>query len=39
MLDVSQEQTDLINGSAYKDYIKILYLPAELQAEGGFCLL
>jgi AraC-like DNA-binding protein len=36
LLDVSQEQTDLINGPAYKDYIKILYLPAGYKLRVDF---
>jgi AraC-like DNA-binding protein len=36
MLHVSQEQTEVINGSAYKEYIKILYLPANYKLRVDF---
>jgi AraC-like DNA-binding protein len=36
LLHVSQEQTDAINGPAYKDYIKILYLPAGYKLRVDF---
>lgn len=36
LLHVSQEQTDAINGPDYKQYIKILYLPAGYQLRVDF---
>ncbi|TLV00386.1 helix-turn-helix domain-containing protein [Dyadobacter luticola] len=36
LLQVNQEQTDLINGPAYKEYIKILYLPAGYKLRVDF---
>ena len=36
LLHVSQEQTHAINGPAYKEYIKILYLPAGYQLKVDF---
>jgi hypothetical protein len=36
LLHVSQEQTDVINGPAYKEYIKILYLPAGYKLRVDF---
>jgi AraC-like DNA-binding protein len=36
LLHVSQEQTDSINGSNYKEYIKILYLPAGYKLRVDF---
>jgi AraC-like DNA-binding protein len=36
LLHVSQEQTDIINGPDYKQYIKILYLPAGYKLRVDF---
>ncbi|MET7257171.1 helix-turn-helix domain-containing protein [Dyadobacter jiangsuensis] len=36
LLHVSQQQTDAINGPAYKEYIKILYLPAGYKIKVDF---
>jgi AraC-like DNA-binding protein len=36
LLQVSQEQTDSINGPNYKEYIKILYLPAGYKLRVDF---
>lgn len=36
LLHVSQEQTEAINGSDYKQYIKILYLPAGYKLRVDF---
>lgn len=36
LLHVSQEQTDSINGSNYREYIKILYLPAGYKLRVDF---
>jgi AraC-like DNA-binding protein len=36
LLHVSQDQTDTINGSEYKQYIKILYLPAGYKLRVDF---
>lgn len=36
LLHVSQEQTDAINGPPYKEYIKILYLPAGYKLRVDF---
>jgi len=36
LLHVSQEQTDAINGAEYKQYIKILYLPAGYKIRVDF---
>ncbi|KAA0992293.1 helix-turn-helix domain-containing protein [Dyadobacter aurulentus] len=36
LLHVSRQQTDVINGPAYKEYIKILYLPAGYQLKVDF---
>ncbi|MCE7062389.1 helix-turn-helix domain-containing protein [Dyadobacter sp. CY343] len=36
LLHVSQEQTDIINGPAYKEYIKILYLPVGYKLRVDF---
>ena len=36
LLHVSQEQTDTINGPGYKEYIKILYLPAGYKLRVDF---
>jgi AraC-like DNA-binding protein len=36
LLHVSQEQTDSINGPNYKEYIKILYLPAGYKLRVDF---
>ncbi|CAG4995547.1 HTH-type transcriptional activator RhaR [Dyadobacter sp. CECT 9275] len=36
LLHVSQQQMDLINGPAYKEYIKILYLPAGYKLRVDF---
>lgn len=36
LLQVSQEQTNLINGPTYKEYIKILYLPAGYKIRVDF---
>nr|WP_295926319.1 helix-turn-helix domain-containing protein [uncultured Dyadobacter sp.] len=36
LLQVSKEQTEIINGPAYKEYIKILYLPAGYKLRVDF---
>lgn len=36
LLQVSEEQTDVINGPVYKQYIKILYLPAGYKLRVDF---
>jgi len=36
LLHVSHQQTDLINGPVYKEYIKILYLPAGYKLRVDF---
>ena len=36
LLQVSKEQTEIINGPAYKEYIKILYLPAGYKLRVEF---
>lgn len=36
LLQVSEEQTDVINGPVYKEYIKILYLPAGYKLRVDF---
>ncbi|OJV17777.1 MAG: AraC family transcriptional regulator [Dyadobacter sp. 50-39] len=36
LLHVSEKQTEIINGPAYKDYIKILYLPAGYKLRVDF---
>jgi AraC-like DNA-binding protein len=36
LLQVNQEQTRAINGPAYKEYIKVLYLPAGYQLKVDF---
>jgi AraC-like DNA-binding protein len=36
LLHVSQEQTEIINGPTYKEYIKILYLPAGYKLRVDF---
>lgn len=36
LLKVSKEQTEIINGPAYKEYIKILYLPAGYKLRVDF---
>lgn len=36
LLHVSKKQTEIINGPAYKDYIKILYLPAGYKLRVDF---
>lgn len=36
LLQVSKEQTEIINGPAYKEYIKVLYLPAGYKLRVDF---
>lgn len=36
LLQVSKQQTDIINGPAYKEFIKILYLPAGYKLRVDF---